>query len=31
MSQNGKAQFKNVTANAGTFLKCVWPILDIMH
>ena len=31
MSQNGQAHFKNLAANAATFLKCVWPFWDIMN
>ena len=31
MSQNGQTHFKNLTAFAARFLKCVWPFWDIMH
>ena len=31
MSQNDQAHFKNLTAFAAKFLKCVWPFWDIMH
>ena len=31
MSQNGQIHFKNFTANAARFSKCVWPFWDIMH
>ena len=29
MSQNGQTNFKNLTAFAARFLKCVWPFYDI--
>ena len=29
MSSNGQTHFKNLAANAGRFLKCVWPFYDI--
>ena len=30
MSQNGQTHFKNLSAFAARFLKCVWPFWDIM-
>ena len=29
MSQNGQAHFKNLAANAASFLKYVWPFYNI--
>ena len=31
MIQNGQTHFKNLAANAGRFLKCLWPFWGIMH
>ena len=31
MSQNDQAHFKNLAANVTRFLKCDWPIWDIIH
>ena len=28
MSQNGQTQFRNLTANAARFLKCVVPVTE---
>ena len=29
--QNGQTHFKNFAKNAARFIKCVWPLLNIMH